>query len=280
MLNALQQSSRFAEAMPGNRVSQFFGLLQQSGFALMEGRLDDASRLIAEVFEQGRDCVSWAEVAQLAYRFVEFWESGKIDLSARDLMPFLEGLIAGFDGDVMLGHSCIAVVRSFCDDRHAAIVAIDSVLETDFARHQRNDNWISAAYFLANAIERHGTEAHAETLSAALEPFAEQIVCQPSARWAAGSVASTQGLLSSVLGDFETGIAQFDEGIAREKALGAKPAVLRSKAGLACLLARRRAKGDHRRAQDLMDEVLTGCKGLGIDPRQKYIAPFERLLQK
>ncbi|MCP3984819.1 MAG: hypothetical protein GY723_10550, partial [bacterium] len=72
---------------------------------------------------------------------------------------------------------------------------------------------------------------------------------------------------------------QFEAGKQMEEALGAKPAVLRNRAGLAWMLLRRGARGDRSRANALMGEVVEGCESLGIDPRVKYIVPFERLSQ-
>ncbi|MCP4005444.1 MAG: AAA family ATPase, partial [bacterium] len=59
VLEALRHSARFARAMPSNRLVAFIGILQQSGFALMEGRFDDLRRHIEQIPDAGKNCVSW-----------------------------------------------------------------------------------------------------------------------------------------------------------------------------------------------------------------------------
>jgi hypothetical protein len=279
VLHALRQSSLFADAMPGNRLSGFVGALQQAGFALMEGRFDDLRRFIGQIDAAGQGCVTWAPEASLGYLFLESWETGKIGRLEQDWLQFFERVIAGFEGRATIGHTCVALIRAFGGSREAALSELDWILGPDFAGREQNESWIYSMHLVADVIEYLETEPHAEVLSSALEPFAEQIACHSSFRWSGGSIASALGLLSSVRGDFEAGEIQFEAGIASEEALGAKPAGLRSRAGLARMLLRRGERDDRPRALALMEEVVKGCERLGIDPRARYVAPFERLSQ-
>ncbi|MCP4006814.1 MAG: AAA family ATPase [bacterium] len=279
VLHSMQQSSRFAAAS-GDRMSRFVSILQQSGFAMMEGRFDDLGPLIELIPEAGKNCVSWSQSAYFGYLFVETLELGKFDQLKQDWLSFFDDIVLSFPSREVIGHASIAVIHSLTDDHAAAMKELDQLQDCfgmGAENTQHNENWIFAMRLLGDVIERLGTKSHAGMLAHALEPSAEQVVCHSSFRWAGGSVASTLGLLSSVLGNFEAGIAQFEAGLARETALGAKPAMLRSQAGLARLLMRRGTNNDRSDALALMDEVVTGCEQLGIDPREKYIAPFERV---
>ncbi|MCP4039744.1 MAG: hypothetical protein GY733_22565, partial [bacterium] len=244
VLQALQQSARFAEAMPSTRLVRFNGIMQQSGFALMEGRFDDLRQHLEQIPDAGENCISWASDAHHAYLFLENWETGKIDRLTRDWLPFLEGVIGGNESAEMMGRTCIALIRALCDDADAAISELDWILGPGLAERALEDHWIFAMQMLADVIVRVDSKSHAGIASSSLEPFAEQIARQPTSRWAGGSVASALGLLSSVLGDFEAAEDQFEAGKQMEEALGAKPAVLRNRAGLAWMLLRRGARGD------------------------------------
>ncbi|MCP4037984.1 MAG: tetratricopeptide repeat protein [bacterium] len=277
VLEALRQSARFAEALHSNRLVEFMGIMQQSGFALLEGRFDDLRRQIEQTPSAGENCISWAADARFAYLFLANWEAGKIDQLTRDWLPFLEGVVAGVESDQMMGRTGIALIRALRDDTDAAISELDRILGPGLAQQIASDHWIFAMQLLADVIVRVDTRSHAEIVSSHLEPFARQMACQPATRWVGGCVASALGLLSSVLGDFEAAEDQFEVGNEMEEGLGAKPAVLRNRAGLAWMLLRRGANGDRPRANALMGEVVEGCKSLGIDPHVKYIVPFERL---
>ncbi|MCP3985908.1 MAG: AAA family ATPase [bacterium] len=278
LLHALGQCARFGEAMPGNRLVGFVDLLQQSGFALMEGRFDDLKSFVPKIPEAGKNSVTWVSKAAFAYLFLERWETGKIDRPEQDLLPGFELTVAGTEDSVMLGHAGVALLQAFSGNRDAALSELDLILRPGFFEQERNQNWIYSMYMVAHAIERLQAKPRAEILYSALEPFADQIVCHPGFRCIGGSVASAMALISSVLGNFEAGEAEFDTAIRMEKALGAKPAALCSQAGLARLLLRRDAHGDRSRAIALMDEVVAGCSSLSIDPHTKYVLPFEQLL--
>ncbi|MCP5044367.1 MAG: hypothetical protein GY944_25330, partial [bacterium] len=276
VLHALQESSRFAREA-GHHLGRFIETLQHSGFALMEGRFDDLESLIEQIPEAGRNCVSWALNAHHGYRFVRDVESGRVDRLEQDWLSFFEGVLASFESRETVGHAAVALIRAFGDDPGAAHTELDWILGPDSSKRPRNENWLYSMHLVAIVIERLEARNHAETLRRILEPFADQMSCHPSFRWTGGSVASRLGLLSSVLGDFDAGIAQFERGLAQEMALGARPCELDSRAGLARLLVRRGHRGDEHRAHGLMNEVVSGSEQLGIDPRAKYVVPFERL---
>ncbi|MCP5069569.1 MAG: hypothetical protein GY946_23630, partial [bacterium] len=175
VLEALRQSARFAEAMPSNRLVKFVGIMQQAGFALMEGRFNDLRQHLEQIPDVGENCVAWASDAHHAYLFLENWETGKIDQLTRDWLPFLEGVIAGFVSDEMMARAGIALIRALCDDADTAISELDLILGPDLAGQMLNDNWIIAMQLLADVIVRIDAESHAEIVSSHLEPFAGQI---------------------------------------------------------------------------------------------------------
>ncbi|MCP4006815.1 MAG: AAA family ATPase [bacterium] len=282
LVRAMQESSHFA-GLSGHRSGQFVILLEQTGFALLEGRFDDSTRFIGQILEAGKDCTSWAPESYYAYLFLEGWQRGILHQPGQDWPTFFEGLIAGLPGRETIGHAAIALLKAFGEDRKGALAELDWLtgsIGPEFREVPQNENWLSAMYLMSEVIERLDAQPYAELLAPALEPFVDQMVCHPSHRLPGGSIATMLGLLSSVLGDFEAGEAYFEEGYAREKAFGARPVMLRSRAGLACLLLRRGARGDRSRADALMEEVLSGCEDLGIHPDVKYVEPFERLLQR
>ncbi len=288
LLHALRESSSLAAAS-GRRLGRLIVILQQAGFAAMEGRFDDLARFVAQIPEAGKNCLSWAPEAHDGYRFVEALESGRVAGMKRDWLPYFTAMI-GSASDLewsefvahrtMADHAVVAWIMAFSGERDVAFTELDGLAGfagPDFPERPQNENWIYAMYLMSDAIERLGAEPHAAVLVPALEPFAKRMACHPSYRLIGGSVASMLGLLSSVLGDFEAGEAYFEAGLAGEEALGARPAILRTQAGLARLLLRRGASGDRDRANKLMDAVVAGCSELGIDPSLRYVTPFESL---
>ncbi len=276
VLHALQESSRFARAA-GHHLGEFIETLQQSGLALMEGRFDDLDNLIEQIPEAGRNCVSWAPNAYHSYRFLRVVESGRVDRLKQDWLPHFEDQLTGFESRETIVHAAVALIRSLDDDPDAALTELDWILGSDFSKRPRNENWLYSMQLVAVVIERSDAKKYAEILLPILEPFANQMSCHASFRWTGGSTASRLGMLCSVLDNFDEGTAYFEAGLAQEIKLGARCCELESRAGLARLLVRRGHGGDKHRARTLMKEVVSGAEQLGIDPRVKYVVPFERL---
>ena len=72
------------------------------------------------------------------------------------------------------------------------------------------------------------------------------------------------GELALVLGRYDAAVAHYEAALERERAAGARAAMISSRVGLARVLRVRGAAGDAARAEALLGEVETGSAALGI----------------
>ncbi|MCP5070233.1 MAG: AAA family ATPase, partial [bacterium] len=132
LLHALRESSSLAAAS-GHRLGRLIVILQQAGFAAMEGRFDDLARFVAQIPEAGKNCLSWAPEAHDGYRFVEALESGRVAGMKRDWLPYLTAMIGSASHlewsefvahRTMADHAVVAWIMAFSGERDVAFTEL------------------------------------------------------------------------------------------------------------------------------------------------------------
>jgi DNA-binding winged helix-turn-helix (wHTH) protein/tetratricopeptide (TPR) repeat protein len=226
--------------------------------ALAEGRLEDAERWIGRSREEGRqdETSGLAVVAQTFQLRRLLGELDRVEdtlaFAARS-MPALTAVRAA------LGHVYLAAERSL-DARGELEVVVREQLPT--MPYDRNRFF--GLCLAAQLCEGLSSEAEAELLLEALEPFEELHVVVGSCALHYGAVAHHVGLLQSTLGQWAEAEASFDRAARAHTEMQASAWVAETRYAQARLSLRRADDGDSGRARRRAAEAFELAESLGM----------------
>ena len=150
-----------------------------------------------------------------------------------------------------------------------ARATVDSFASDGFRGLPLDGIWLGAIAHLAETTAVLGDATHAEALYGLLEPYADRNVAIGWASTAYGSASRHLGLLAGVLGRREQAVAHFEDALAMNERMRARPWVARTQVELARVLPR-----DDERAGELLAAGGAEAERLGM-PRLAELA--ERL---
>jgi tetratricopeptide (TPR) repeat protein len=132
-----------------------------------------------------------------------------------------------------------------------------------FAALPRDEEWVFGLSLLAEVIDRLDDAPRSARLYELLAPFAgRNVLSVPDV--AAGSVARTLGVLAAATGRWEAADAHFEEALAMNLRMGARPWAARTLHGRARMLVARGAPGDRARASEELRRAIDGYRALGM----------------
>jgi tetratricopeptide (TPR) repeat protein len=227
--------------------------------ALMEGRFEEAERLISETLAIGERAESWnAVVSQRLAQFVLRREQGRL----AELEDTISRSVHEYPS--LLRFRCaLAHLYGELDRERDARATLEGLLARDLAHEHLDAEWVFAMSLLADPCARLGDERGVAKLYSILLPY-ERLYAQAPVESVFGSVARGLGVLATALARFEEGERHFDVAIETEQAMGAPPWLAHAQHDLAAMLLARDAGGDSERARALLDEVLTTYRDLGM----------------
>ena len=142
--------------------------------------------------------------------------------------------------------------------RDTTFEAISEILDKQLAGF--GELFRSLLAFLVFALR---DRERAAVLYELLLPYAELSISHDLMRCVAGSAESVLGLLAALLDRNDEAIAHLERALEKELAMGARPALLRTRLGLAAALRTRAAPGDSQRAAALEREAKREAEALG-----------------
>lgn len=191
------------------------------------------------------------------------------DRLERGVQPFLETF--SFGGPFMPSMGAYVFAQVGREDEAEALFA--EIAANDFAGVPRDEWWMLSITHLAEVAAQLGAKQACAALYRLLEPFAERNAAHALMRTYAGSVTHFLGLLAAALKKPADAAAHFETALARNAALGSKPALARTQLAYGRLL---RASG--KRAAVARGSDLLG-QGLAI-ARESGLGGLEAALQK
>ena len=199
----LQRVARAAAELRQPRALVYLPL-EQARRALMEGRYQDAERLMGEG-AQAAERVPGSNAVLIvgAQAFVMRWGQGRLV----ELEPILRQTAANLPA--MPAWRCaLAVLLCEAGRPDEARAELDRLATDDFAGIPRDSVWLVSLALLAEACAYLEDADRARTVSRLLEPYAHRNVVSPSAAYV-GPVTRYLGICAATAGEWETAFAHF-----------------------------------------------------------------------
>jgi tetratricopeptide (TPR) repeat protein len=231
----------------------------QTALALLEGRLEDSERLIAETFALGQGPASWnAAVSERLQRFALCRELGRLAEVEQTISRSVHEYPA------LMRFPC-ALAHIHADLEHAteARAVFDELLALDLGKEHVDAEWLMNMSLLPDVCAFLGDEAAAARLHALLEPY-ERLYAHGPVEVAFGCIARGMGVLATTMRSFDAAEQHFETAIEIERRMRARPWVAHAQLGLARMLLARGAPGDSERAGALADDALDTYRALDM----------------
>lgn len=198
---------------------QWWGPMWRSTLALLEGRLDEAERLVEEFAAIGRrahdaNAALYVEIQGHGF-FVERDAFAVID---DEMLARQTGGAA--EAAYRCGYAWIFAARG--EDERAREM-LDWVAADDFARLPEDMNRLAALCEMSKAMSLLGEARHAAGTYERLAPYADRNVINARAAYGYGAASHHLGVLAALLGDTERAAAHLEDGIEMNERMGARP---------------------------------------------------------
>jgi hypothetical protein len=200
--------------------------------ALFEGRLDEAEPMIARTRELGRRAQHLdPEVAYRLQLFMLRLEQGRVT----EVEGLIRRAIDEYPWYPLFRCVLARLVTEDGRERETRAVFEGVAAAGGFEAIPRDNQWLFALSLLAEPAAFLGDRERAATLQDLLEPFSElNVLFAPEIT--TGSMARPAAVAAAAAGRHDDAWRLFETAIERNAAMGARPALIRSRLGLASLL--------------------------------------------
>lgn len=204
-------------------VYRWYVVMARTMAATMQGRLDEADRLLDECYELGLR--AHGRMME-GYRALQFHaldrERGRSAVS----LDLLAEAVRAFDTYVVLrcAHAQTLAETGLLDD---AKRILDELARDRFEAVPPNDEWLYALCLLGDVAADAKDERHAATLLELLDPFERRVAVSP-VNACSGAVARVTARLASTIGALERATASFATALEVNGAISARPWMART----------------------------------------------------
>jgi tetratricopeptide (TPR) repeat protein len=234
--------------------------VDRARLALLQGRLAEAEGLIEQTRILGERAQSWnAAVSFRLQLYVLRWEQGRLE----EVQDMVKRSVEDYP--------TYAVWR--CVEAHMATELglateareiVEILAADDFAGVPFDAEWLVSMSLLAETAAFLHDAQRATVLYERLVPYADRVsISYPEI--ALGSVSRYVGLLATTMGRFGNAERRFEDALAMNHRIGARPWLAHSRSDYARILLARNRAGDRERAQELVDLALVTYRELGME---------------
>jgi DNA-binding SARP family transcriptional activator len=242
--------------------------------ALLEGKLAEAERSIANARSFGERGVSWnAALSHGMQLYMLRREQGRLD-EVEDLVRRSVDEFPRYP----IYRCAFAQVAAELGDTAEASKALDDLAAGDFAALPFDDDWLVAMTLLAETATALRDVARAASLYRRLLPYGERVAIAIAAI-STGAVARYLGLLAATSERWDDAEHHFDLALELNERIGARPSLTHTQRDYAQMLLARQQPGDRERALDLVGHALQACRSLGMDSYGAEAGRLERALR-
>jgi DNA-binding SARP family transcriptional activator len=231
----------------------------QTFMALLEGRFEDAERLIGETRSLGARPQSWTAEATYGLQMYALRRD-------RGRLQEVESLVrraAKENPTYPIWRCVLANMLAELGSTAEARAELDALAPDGFGAIPFDEEWVVSLCVLSETASRLGEQDHAVTLYALLLPYADRVAISYS-EISLGSVSRLLGILASTSGHYDDASRHFEDALATNERICARPALARAQEDYARLLLRRGEAGDAERAGSLLESARTAYRELGM----------------
>jgi tetratricopeptide (TPR) repeat protein len=241
--------------------------LQHPGFvevaaamrALMEGRFADAERLATEAFTIGQRRPNMvAQQIFASQMFVLRREQGRLG----ELEPVIQTFVTQFPA-LIFARCALALCHAEAGRTSDAAAAIERLAAEEFGAMRRDFTWLACMATVAEVCAITADTRHGQIVRRALQPFAARNVTV-GAQLCLGSAARYLGMLAALMGDYGDAQARFEDAIAMNARMGARPWHAHAQFELGAMLLGRGNPDDRERALELIGAARESAASLGM----------------
>lgn len=208
---------------------EFHGLILEIVHAMNSGRFDEAESSLARAARRGGE--GFVQDAEALSAGVQFWlrdmrgETTDPAEAAKILQGVASRLLSSTGTDQIFKASIIEVCLTVGRREEARRQLLD-LFESDVEGLSRNENWLVTMSLACSAAIALSEPEIAERLIRQLLPYERLMFVHDHLHVSRGSVASALGALAGIVGRHDESVDRLRAAIAREEALGARPAAL------------------------------------------------------
>jgi DNA-binding winged helix-turn-helix (wHTH) protein len=241
----------------------FYMTFYEAGRALDRGEFDVAECRLREAFARGRGTVPYAH-----FRFagmMDWLRAQRGDVEGMDAVrETLGDMLAMPSSWERAMRSSLVVTLALAGDAARARQELKSLAGEDITSFPKDEHWLVTMAALGGAASLLDERDLAARLYDLLHPYACLVVVHDLLRSSHGSVMSLLARLAATLRRDAEAAAHYEAAVAKETAMGARPALLITKAGYAALLRARGRARDRARADELLADVTASARAMGM----------------
>ncbi|MBA3728367.1 MAG: AAA family ATPase, partial [Actinobacteria bacterium] len=229
----------------------------RAALAVFSGRFDEGERLIEEMFELGDR--AQGPMAR-AYEIGQLYALRRLQGRLAEVEPTLESLAGEYPTYLVLRCE-LAQARIELGRESRAREVLDDLARDDFGVLPRNDEWLFGTCLLAEVVAALGDASRAQILYDLLLPYGPRnAVSAPDAY--TGSVSRNLGTLAVALSRPEVGAVHFEDALAMNERMGARPWVALTRYEYGRMLLS--SDSDPARASEQLEMALETARQLGM----------------
>jgi DNA-binding SARP family transcriptional activator len=227
--------------------------------ALLEGRFDEAERLIGETRSVGERALRWsAAVSHGLQLYLLRREQGRLD----EVEQLVRRAVTD-NPTYPIWRCALANMLAELGSTEEARSELDGLAANDFDGIPFDEEWGVSLCLLAETATRLGETAAASTLYGLLLPYADRVsISYPEI--SLGPVSRFLGVLASTACAYDEAAGHFEDALAISESIGARPWLAHTQDDYAHMLLTRDKPGDAEKAESLLDSARTAYRELGI----------------
>jgi len=238
--------------------------------ALLEGRFTEAEQLALQALTLGQRLQSQSAEGIFGMQmFMLRREQGRL----HEVAPIVEMFVKEHSGSSFKPGLALMYAELGLMDK--ARTVFEELAVNEFMGIQQDALWAASITFLVEVCATLGDRDRAEVLYRLLSPYATYAVV--AGEWASfGAGSRFLGQLAATMGRWQEAESQFDQALAMNARMGAKPWLAHTQFQYARKLLGRCVAGDIERARTLLDESEAISRQLGMRSLETRIATARR----
>jgi tetratricopeptide (TPR) repeat protein len=233
----------------------------RANLALFQGRFDDAQALIDEALTLGERAQS--RDAVLSHRLQLFLLDREVDGNA-EIKALISDAASEFPTRPVF-RCALTYIHADLGDAGRAQAAIDDLTANDFAAIQRDNEFLFALAFVADAVNALGDVRAAAVLYDLLVPYA-QLNAINADEVGTGSVSRTLGVLAATLSRWDDAARHFEAALTHNEHMEALPWLAHTQHDYTKMLLAHGRPGDRAQAQQLLAAAAEQYQKTRHDP--------------